>query len=102
MYHGTGEGQFEEVGLCGGVESNLGRCAVKSLGNGPGFRLEGSLTEASADGFVLLLLLEKFIIILKNSYKLCYLLVPGDPTKSISASSTIILLSILNGFPNIC
>lgn len=56
-HHGTGEGEFEEVGLCGGVQSNLGRCATKSLGSGPGLRLEGSLVDASEAGFALLLFL---------------------------------------------
>lgn len=82
-YQGTGEGQFEEVGLCGGVvESNLGRCATKSLGSGPGLRLDGSLAEGSDAGFALLLFLYKSYG--KKDYQLITLL-PNWFKQKISA-----------------
>lgn len=70
-YQGTGERQCDTMGLCEVVSIMLGLLTSKSLGNGPGFRL---LALVPASGSTLALLLD--------------LLFPGEPTKSISASST--------------
>jgi hypothetical protein len=84
-YHGTGDGA-SGMGLAGGVDPALGLLMEKFFGSGPGLRFRGSRAPTSVLGLGLLL----------------FLLAPGEATRSMSASSTIILLSILNGLPNMC
>lgn len=52
----------------------LGRRTMRSRGKGPGFRLNGSREPGSLVGFG----------------RLLFLLAPGEPTRSMSASSTYI------------
>lgn len=72
-YQGTGEGSGDEGGIKGDINSGFGLVNLKFFGSGPGFRFVGNLIMVSLTGFG----------------RLLFLFVPvGDPTKSISASST--------------